>query len=105
MDTEFDDIDPLEADPGIDNGEPRLYTDWEIKNEGRSWGDEAWDRYQRTPEKIEMFEGRLFWTDEDRVNMLGLLLELVGADRAVQLGDPEVWQKAVAKLGSAETGP
>jgi hypothetical protein len=34
--------------------------------------------------------------------MLGLLLEGVGADRAVQLGDPEVWRRAVAKLGKAE---
>jgi hypothetical protein len=27
-----------------------------------------------------------------------LLLENVGADRAVQLGDPDVWRAAVAKL-------
>lgn len=104
MDIDSDDITLPETD--LNDEEPRLYTDWEIRNEGRSWGpDEAWDRYQRTPEKIEMFEGKLFWTDEDRVNMLGLLLELVGADRAVQLGDPEVWRRAVAKLGRAETGP
>lgn len=46
-----------------------------------------------------MFEGKLYWSDEERVTMLGLLLEQVGADRAVQLGNPEVWRKAVAKLG------
>jgi hypothetical protein len=45
-----------------------------------------------------MFEGKLFWSDEDRENLLGLLLENIGADRAVQLGDPEVWRAAVAKL-------
>jgi len=42
--------------------------------------------------------GKLLWSDEDRETLLGLLLENVGADRAVQLGDPEVWRAAVAKL-------
>jgi hypothetical protein len=55
-------------------------------------------RYQRTPEKIEMVKGRLFWSDEDRLTMLGLLLENVGADAAVRLGDPAVWKAAVAEL-------
>jgi hypothetical protein len=72
---------------------------WDIRNEGRSWrGDEAWDRYQLTPEKIEMIDGKLLWSDEDREMLLGLLLENLGANRAVQLGDPEVWRAAVAKL-------
>jgi hypothetical protein len=72
---------------------------WDIRSKGRAWrGDEAWDRFQLTPEKFEMFEGKLFWSDEARENLLGLLLENIGADRAVQLGDPEVWRAAVAKL-------
>ena len=74
---------------------------WNIRNEGRAWsGDEARQRYGLSPEKIEMIKGKLFWTDEDRIAMLALLLENVGADRAVQLGDPEVWRAAVAKLDS-----
>ena len=48
-----------------------------------------------------MVEGKLFWSEEDRVNMLGLLLENVGADRAVRLGDPEVWRAAVSRLSSS----
>jgi hypothetical protein len=73
---------------------------WDIRNEGRSWrGDEAWDRYQLTPEKIEMIDGKILWSDEDREMLLGLLLENLGADRAVRLGDPAVWRAAVAKLG------
>lgn len=73
--------------------------DWKILNEGRAWsGDEAWARYELTPEKLEMIRGKLLWSDEDREKLLGLLLENVGADRAVQLGDPEVWRAAVAKL-------
>ena len=52
-----------------------------------------------TPEKIEMFDGKILWSDEDRERLLGLLLEDLGADCAVRLGDPDVWRAAVAKLG------
>jgi hypothetical protein len=45
-----------------------------------------------------MYQGKLFWSEEDRVNLLGLLLENVGVDQAVRLGDPEVWKAAVAEL-------
>jgi hypothetical protein len=53
-----------------------------------------------TPEKFEMVDGKLLGSDQDRETLLGLLLENVGADRAVRLGDPEVWRAAVAKLGA-----
>lgn len=76
-------------------------TVWEILNAGRSWrADEAMDRYFMTPEKLEMVDGKLLDADEDREALLCLLLENVGADRAVQFGDPTVWQAAVAKLGN-----
>ena len=53
---------------------------WDIRNEGRAWqGDEAWERFELTPEKIEMIDGRILWCDKDRENLLGLLLENVGA--------------------------
>ena len=72
---------------------------WDIRREGRAWrGPEAMARYQLAPEKIEMIAGRLFWSDEDRLAMLGLLLENLGADAAVRLGDPSVWKAAVADL-------
>jgi hypothetical protein len=45
-----------------------------------------------------MVGGKLLNSDDERLLLLGLLLENVGADRAVQLGDPEVWRTAVAKL-------
>jgi hypothetical protein len=72
---------------------------WDIHQEGRAWtGDEARQRWELTPEKFEMYEGKLFWTEEDRVNLLGLLLENVGAAQAVRLGDPAVWREAVANM-------
>jgi len=72
---------------------------WNIQRQGRTWTpSEAPARWALTPEKIEMFGGSLFLTEEERLTMLGLLLENVGADAAVHLGDPEVWREAVAAL-------
>ncbi len=72
---------------------------WDIRREGRAWrGEEVWQRYQLTPEKMELIEGKLFWTEEDRLLMLGLLLENVGIDKAIRLGDPEIWKAAIAEL-------
>jgi hypothetical protein len=72
---------------------------WDIKNKGRPWNrEEAWQRFELLPEKNEMINGQLTWSDEEREHVLGLLLELVGADKAVQLGNAEVWRAAVAKL-------
>lgn len=71
---------------------------WDIRRTGRAWGDEAGGRYQLTPEKFEMYKGKLFWSDEERLLLLGLLLENLGADAAVRLGDQRVWRAAVASL-------
>jgi len=46
------------------------------------------------PEKIEMCEGKLFWSDEQRLTMLALLLENLGIDAAVGLGDAALWREA-----------
>ena len=72
---------------------------WNVRRQGRAWTpSEAPARWALTPEKIEMFGGQLFLTDEERLTMLGLLLENVGADATVHLGDPEVCREAVAAL-------
>jgi hypothetical protein len=71
---------------------------WDIQRDGRAWGDEAMSRYQMTPEKTEMVGGRLYGTEEERLTMLALLLENVGADRAVRLGNASTWRGAAAAL-------
>lgn len=71
---------------------------WDIRRSGRAWGKDAIDRYQLTPEKFEMCEGKLFCSDEQRLLMLGLLLENVGVDAAIRLGERQVWREAVAAL-------
>lgn len=91
--------DDLDYDP--ESGYPRAdQVAWDIRREGRAWqGDEAWARWQLTPEKFEMWEGKAFFDENARRLLLGLLLENVGADVAVRLGDPSVWRQAVADLG------
>jgi len=80
-------------------GNPMKKPAWDIRRKGRAWSPEEWDvRRELTPEKIELSRGKLFWTDEDRLSMLALLLENLGADQAVRLGDPRVWREAIARL-------
>ena len=75
---------------------------WDIQLEGRAWNrDEARARWELTPEKFEMYEGKLFWSDEQRIDLLGLLLENIGALEVVRLGDPAVWREAVRRLEQA----
>jgi hypothetical protein len=74
--------------------------EWDIRREGRAWRqDEAMARYALAPEKFEMVAGKLFWSERDRRVLLALLLENVGVDSAVRLGNPDVWREAVAGLG------
>jgi hypothetical protein len=72
---------------------------WEIQREGRAWTPQEWSlRRELTPDKNELRRGQLYYSDEDRLNMLALLLENIGADRAVRIGDPRVWREAIAAL-------
>ena len=71
---------------------------WNIGRKGRAWRHEAMQRYELASEKIEMCDGKLFWSDEERLTMLALLLENVGVDAAVRLGDPHVWRDAIANV-------
>lgn len=75
---------------------------WDIRREGHSWhGDEFWKSYSAMPEKMEACGGMLYCDDDDRLKVLAALLENVGADRAVRIGDPAVWRAAIAALDDA----
>lgn len=71
--------------------------EFNIQRQGRRWSRaEVEQKYRKLcPEKIELVEGKMFWTDEQRLNMLALLLENVGMDAVVRLGDPKLWQQAI----------
>ena len=76
--------------------------DWDIQLEGRRWrSGEVWERYERTPEKLELIEGQLCWTDGDRLALLGLLLENVGLKAAVRLAPADRWRAALVEVERA----
>lgn len=72
---------------------------WTIELEGRRWtGDEVAAKVDALPAPIEVVEGRLLWSDDERFTLLAMLLEHCGARAAVRLGDPAIWRSAVAAL-------
>ena len=72
--------------------------DWDIRREGRPWSDEEFERrIDQAPEKIEFVDG-IFSSDRERLVVLGMLLENLGIDRAVQFGRLEDWQAAIADM-------
>lgn len=72
--------------------------DWHIRREGQVWlGEKFKDRIYQAPEKIE-FDGGIFINEEQRLTVLAMLLENLGIDKAVRLGDPADWKAAVAEL-------
>ena len=77
---------------------------WDIRREGRAWStDEMLERLEAAPEKLEVTEGKLYWDDEERLTMLAMLLENVGIDAAVRLGDPQLWREAIDAAEQSRT--
>jgi hypothetical protein len=72
--------------------------DWDIRRKGRLWSHEEFDqRIYQAPEKIEYVDG-IFASDRERLIVLGMLLENLGIDRAVQFGKIEDWKAAIKDL-------
>lgn len=72
--------------------------DWDIRRKGRRWSNEEFDqRIYQVPEKIE-YVGGIFASDRQRLIVLGMLLENVGIDSAIQFGKLEDWKAAIADL-------
>ncbi len=76
--------------------------EWKIEREGREWKGEEFDkRIYQAPEKIE-YVGGIFINERQRFTVLAMLLENLGIDKAVQLGNPEDWKAAITELHSKE---
>jgi hypothetical protein len=72
--------------------------DWDIRREGRRWSHDEFDqRTSQAPEKIEYVDG-IFASDRERLNVLGMLLENLGIDRAIRFGMLKDWKAAIADL-------
>jgi len=66
---------------------------WDIRLEGRAWQEnEIRERLDLMPEKFEIYRGKLFWNEKDRLNLLAMLLENVGVRKAVRLGNTQIWR-------------
>ena len=75
---------------------------WKIEREGREWKGEEFDkRIYQAPEKIE-YVGGIFINERQRLTVLAMLLENLGIDKAVQLGNLQDWKAAIAELESKE---
>ena len=72
--------------------------EWKIGREGRAWkGEEFEKRIYQVPEKIE-YVGGIFINERQRLTVLAMLLENLGIDKAVQLGNRKDWKAALADL-------
>jgi len=76
--------------------------EWKIEREGREWKGEEFDkRIYQAPEKIE-YVGGIFIDERQRLTVLAMLLENLGIDKAVQLGNLEDWKAAIAEIKTKE---
>jgi len=77
---------------------------WHIRREGQQWlGGKFKNRIYQAPEKIEFVEGGIFTNERERLTVLAMLLENLGIDKAVRLGDPADWKAAVMELDDLKT--
>ena len=83
----------------VEGFDPR---EWDIRREGRVWThDEFERRIYQAPEKIE-YTGGIFTYEDERLTVLAMLLESLGIDKAVQLGNLQDWKSAIAERESKE---
>ena len=72
----------------------------EIRRERRVWSDtECRGQMQALRDmRFELIDGKLFWSDFERQLVLGMLLENLGMDAAIRLGDAQRWREAILSL-------
>ena len=72
---------------------------FDIGLEGRRWTVAHWHSLSDVlPEKFEMIDGKLFWSERERLGMLATMLEQVGLAKAVTLAPKALWLQALAQL-------
>ena len=87
-----------DADDWVDSNAPRQPDPpWDIRREGQLITVE---RLDPLPEKLELIDGQLYWSNEDRLTMLACLLENVGIDAVLRLAPIERWREALEEYES-----
>lgn len=69
--------------------------DFDIRLIGRNWTADEMARRGDLPGRLEMVDGKLCLDEEQRLTLLGVLLEHIGTARAVSLGPLQAWVAAV----------
>lgn len=71
---------------------------FDIRTVGRRWtAEEATVLHDELPRRLEMVNGMLCLDEEQRMLLLGALLEQVGTERAVRLGSIRSWKQAICQ--------
>ena len=87
------DDDELEEDAWDRPPEPGTF---DIGLEGRRWKVDRFLELETVlPEKMELIDGKLFWSERERLGMLAAMLEQVGLVDAVKLAPKELWLDAL----------
>lgn len=86
---------------------PPSESSWDIRREGRQWSAEEaeYRSCHVIPDRPEIHQGKLYFTDEERLAVAACLIENLGIDKIVcSLGSPALWQAAVTAL-NVEVSP
>ncbi|MBL9045250.1 MAG: hypothetical protein JNM83_26820 [Myxococcales bacterium] len=83
-----------------DDETEHVLPDLDIRRESRVWSDtECRERMLTVRDmRFELIDGKLFWSDFERQLVLGMLLENLGMDAAIRLGDAQRWREAILSL-------
>lgn len=76
---------------------------WHLSRQGRSWSaDEMVAKLDLLPAKLEALGGKVCLTVEQRLVLLAALIENIGTDIVVALGDLDIWRASIAAREQAE---
>lgn len=71
--------------------------EWQIGRTGKNWtGPEVLQKLNQLPGRLELVDGKLCFNEEERRTLLAGLLENVGMDEVLTLGDIQDWREALA---------
>jgi hypothetical protein len=76
--------------------------DLDIRLEPRRWSGDELRRHDELPGRLELIQGQLCLDEDQRLLLLGALLEHVGTARAVQLGPLRAWTAAIVDRQESE---
>lgn len=72
--------------------------------EGARWTVDVFHQLDHLlPEKMELIDGKLFWSRRERIGMLAAMLEQVGLIEAVRLAPKALWLEALRRAEAEDS--